>query len=59
MRRANGAADESASTTEQDGRNHARMWVLVCFRSDSSAEAKADEGSDQHMASVASLPPHS
>jgi len=59
MRSSNSGADHSASATEQDRRNHARMWVLVSFGSDSGADAKADEGSDQSMAHVASLPPHS
>jgi hypothetical protein len=59
MRGANGGADESASATRQNRRNHARMWVLVSFGSDSGAEAKADDGSDQSMAPVAWLPPHS
>lgn len=59
MRSANGGSDQSASTTEQDGSRHARMWILVSFGSDSGAEAKADKGSDQSMAPVASLAPHS
>jgi len=36
--------------------NHARMWVLVSFGSD--GDAKAEEGCDQSVAAVASLPPH-
>jgi hypothetical protein len=59
MRGANGGADESASTASEDRRKSARMWVLVSFGSDSGAEAKADNGSDQSMAPVARLPPHS
>jgi hypothetical protein len=59
MRSSNGGADQSASTSEQDRRNHARMWVLVSFGTDGGADAKADEGSDQSMAPVASGPPHS
>jgi hypothetical protein len=58
-RGSNGGADEGANTTSEDRRNHARMWVLVSFGSDSGAEAKADDGSDQSMAPVAWLPPHS
>jgi hypothetical protein len=57
MRSSNGGVDQSANTTEQDWRNPARMWVLVSFGSDSGANAKAEEGSDQSMAPVASLPP--
>ncbi|MGA7930805.1 MAG: hypothetical protein WCA20_33030 [Candidatus Sulfotelmatobacter sp.] len=59
MRGTNGGADQSASTTEQDRCDDARMWVLVSLGPDSGAEAKADEGSDQHMAPVACVPPHS
>jgi hypothetical protein len=59
MRSSNGGVDQSANTTEQDRRNHARMWVLVSFGSDGGADAKAEEGSDQSMAPVASLPPYS
>lgn len=46
MRSANGGSDQSASTTEQDGSRHARMWILVSFSSDGGAEAKADKSSD-------------
>jgi hypothetical protein len=35
------------------------MWVLVSFGSDGGADAKAEECSDQSVAAVASLPPHS
>ncbi|MGA8440950.1 MAG: hypothetical protein WB762_06235 [Candidatus Sulfotelmatobacter sp.] len=59
MRSAKGGANESASTTNQDRRNHARMWILVSFGSHGSAKAKADDGSDQSMAPVPWLPPHS
>ena len=52
MRSTKGGANESASTTEQDRRNHARMWILVSFGSHGSAKAKADDGSDQSMAPV-------
>jgi hypothetical protein len=34
------------------------MWVLISFGSDSSADAKTDEGSDQSMAPVPLLPPY-
>jgi hypothetical protein len=57
MRRANTGANQSASAAEQDRGKDARMWVLVPFGPESSSQAKADEGSDQHMASVACLPP--
>jgi hypothetical protein len=59
MRGAHTGADQSASAAEQDGRKDARMWVLVSLGPESSTQAKADEGSDQHMAFVACLPPHS
>ena len=59
MRSTNGGADQSASATEQDRRKDARMWVLVSFGPQGSAEAKADESSDQSMAPVAWLPPRS
>ena len=59
MRSPHGGADQSASATEQDGRNDACMWIPVSFGSESSADAKADEGTDQNMAPVGSLPPHS
>lgn len=58
---ANGGTDQSTSTPEQDRCSdaRARMLVLVAFGSDGSADAKADEGSDQSMAPVAWLPPRS
>jgi hypothetical protein len=61
MRTANDGTDQSAKTTEQDGRADARlrMLVLVDFGPDGSSEAKADEGSDRSMARVSRLPPHS
>ena len=59
MRSANASTNESATTTEQDRRKDTRVRVLVCFRPESSADAKTDKSSDQCMASVAWLPPHS
>jgi len=59
MRSANGGPHQCPSTTEQNGCNDTRMWVLVPFGADSNAQAKADEGSNQSVAPVAGLPPHS
>jgi len=59
MRSANGGTDHGASTTEQNRDDDARMGVLVSLGADGSAQAKADEGSDQNVTAVGGLPPGS
>jgi hypothetical protein len=59
MRSTDGGTDQSASTAEQDRCNDARasVLILIAFDADGSADGKADEGSDQSMAPIASLAP--
>jgi hypothetical protein len=61
MRTANGSADRSADSTEQDRSTdpRPRMFVLADRGSEGSSEAKADKCTDQCVPPVSWLPPHS